>query len=206
MNRPCIVLLGPMATAALCLSLLAREHEPVAMTDDLPPLETFVLQPVAVDDVCLWVPADKAGPVINRSCGLHRNCVYSCLLPAGVEHAKTGNCPPEVARLLAERVARCHEQSLPLTIFNGWQWEYSYSLCQFESVLYDLDPRGGSWEISLEAVLTQTLGSLAGRWMQVSAKDESPRDTRAAAPRSHIEVTAFDSVRIRDGYPKKRQL
>jgi hypothetical protein len=191
---------------AFCFTVLGGEKESSPEPPDLPPVETFIMQPICIDSISAWVPADKSGPNINRGCVARRNCVYSCLLPAGVQHTKTEDCPEAVARLLAEHAWRHHEQNLPLTIFNGWQWEYSYSLCQFESVFYDLDARGGSWESSLEAVLTRTLGTIVGQWVPIPLGARSGAAPRPHALQSRIEISAFNSMRTRDGYPKKRQL
>jgi hypothetical protein len=128
------------------------------------------------------------------------------VLPATVHHTKTEFCPAELARLLAEHTAYYHEQSLPLTIFNGWQWEYSYSLCQFESVTYDLPQRGGCWENSWEAILTQSTGSTSFQWIEVSPLNKFAGKPDSGERRSHIEVKTFNSMRTRDGYPKNRQL
>ena len=206
MNRRCTMVLCGAVVMAFCFAVLARETEGSGDVADLPPVETFILQPICIDSISAWVPADKSGPNINHGCQPQKNCVYSCLLPAGVQHTKTENCPDAVARLLAEHAWRHHEQTLPLTIFNGWQWEYSYSLCQFESVFYDLDARGGSWESSLEAVLTRTLGTIVGQWVPVTAGVRSGAASRPHALESRIEISAFHSMRTRDGYPKKRQL
>lgn len=206
MNRVCVITFGILTSAALCLSTAPKGHEIPSQVCDLPPLETFILQPISVDTVSIWVPADRSGPIINRGCGPQRNSIYSCFLPAGVYHTKAEDCPDGLARMLAEQVAAHYEQTLPLTIFNGWQWEYSCSLCQFESTLYSLAPRGGSWENSLEAVLTRTLGSITGEWVRLPGESDPPVGTHTEAVRSHIEITTFDSVRTRDGYPKIRQL
>jgi hypothetical protein len=154
----------------------------------------------------IWVAADKVGPLINRSCMGQSNRLYSCLLPADVHHTRTTACPDGLARLLAEGAARCHEESVPLTIFDGWQWECSESPCQYESALYDLEPRGDSWEHSLEAVLTRTLGHSTGAWLQLPAASDAPAQVQTDASHSRIEASTFNFMRARDGYPKKRQL
>jgi hypothetical protein len=175
-------------------------------SSQLPPIETFLLQPADLENVSIWVPAEKAGPVINRSCGPKRNRSYSCVLRASVHHTKTKLCPKQVARLLAEYVALYHERSLPLTIFNGWQWEYSYTLCQFESVTYDLPARGGCWENSWEALLSQSVGAANFEWLQISPLCKLADKSEATKAKSLIEVRTFSSVRTRNGYPKERQL
>jgi len=201
---PMILLCGALAAASGPPAIVADSGVPDAL--NVPPLETFVLEPMCVDHVSLWVPADKTGPVINRGCQPQRNCLYSCLLPARVWHDKGELCPPDVARLLAEYTSRYHERTLPLTIFNGWQWEYSYSLCQFDAMQYTLAPRGGSWENSVEAVLTRSMGRIIGTWLQPAATGGAEPNAGVGTLQSHIEVTTFDAMRVRNGYPKKRQL
>ena len=113
---------------------------------DLPAMETFVTEPTIIENVSIWVPAARSGPFINRACVIKENLGFSLVLPASINHQKTGSCPDQTARILAELSSFYHYQSLPLTIFNGWQWEYTYSMCQYESVSYELPRRGGSWE------------------------------------------------------------
>lgn len=185
---------------------LADDNQAASVSPQLPPIETFLLEPIELENISVWVPADKTGPVINRSCQPKNNCSFSCVLPATVHHTKTEFCPKELARLLAEYTAYYHEQSLPLTIFNGWQWEYSYSLCQFESVTYDLPQRGGCWESSWEAILTQSTGSANFEWLQVFPLGKFVGESDGNKQKSRIEVKTFNSTRTRDGYPKKRQL
>lgn len=186
--------------------ILADGDQVTSNSPQLPPIETFLLEPIELENVSVWVPAGKTGPLINRSCRPKKNCSYSCVLPASVDHAKTEFCPKEIARLLAEYTACYHEQSLPLTIFNGWRWEYSYSLCQFESVTYDLPERGGCWENSWEAILTQSTGSADFQWLKVPPSDKFVGKSDRSKQKSSIEVRTFDSMRTRDGYPKKRKL
>ena len=200
--------------AKLCLTVLLLctvvvlpdDNRAESISQSLPPLETFLLEPIEVENVSAWVPAGNSGPLINRSCQPKRNCSFSCVLPATVRHTKTEFSPKEVARLLAERTAHYHEQSLPLTIFNGWQWEYSYSLCQFESVTYNLPQRGGCWEDCWEAILTQSTGSANIQWTQILPSDKSAGTQAGKKQGSQIEVKTFNSMRTRDGYPKERQL
>ncbi|MHC4645623.1 MAG: hypothetical protein ACYTBJ_08970 [Planctomycetota bacterium] len=173
---------------------------------ELPPMETFFLQPIDVETVSYWVPAAKAGPLINRACR-GRDDSFSSVLPAGVQHTKKQGCPEDLARLLAEHTARYHERSMPLTIFNGWQWEYAYSLCQYESVEFRLPSHGGSWESTWETILTQSEGSIGLEWLQVpTTAAGSPCSSAITEPQSSIEVKTFSSMRVRDGYPKERQL
>ena len=121
----------------------------------LPPIEVFCIEPVELENISIWVTAARVGPAINKNCQPQRNCQYSFVLPAGVHHEKTTLCPVETARLIAEHTGFYHKRNLPLTIFDGWRWEYSYSLSPIESGMYDLPQNGGCWENSWEAVLTQ---------------------------------------------------
>jgi hypothetical protein len=93
---------------------------------------------------------------------------------------------------------------LPLTIFNGWQWEYSYSLCEFESVTYDLDNGGGYWENSWEGILTQSSGAICAQWLCVDSSKNVPEETNTLEYQSDIDIKTFSYLRIRNGYPKKR--
>ena len=186
--------------------ILAEDHKSQSDSYQLPAIETFILEPIMLENTSIWIPADKTGPVINRSCRPEIGCSYSCNLHATVHHTKTDHCLEEVARLLAEYTARYHEQSLPLTIFNGWQWEYSYSLCQFKSVTYDLPRRGGCWENSWEAVLIRSTGSVNSQWLRFFPSDKFMDESKSNIQQSNIEVKTFNSMRTRDGYPKKRQL
>ncbi len=206
MQRIRLIMFCGLTSTALCLSAAGQKDEAPPEVPDLPPLETFILEPISIDCIGVWVPADRNGPLINRSCTARRNGIYSTNLSASVHHTRTEACPDALARLLAEYTAPLHVEHLPLTIFNGWQWEYSYSLSQFESMLYDLDARGGSWENALEAVLTRTLGSVAGEWIPVPHEARLSGNVCTDHVQSRIEVITFDSLRTRDGYPKIRQL
>ncbi|MFC1676499.1 hypothetical protein ACFL3G_05490 [Planctomycetota bacterium] len=171
----------------------------------LPSIETLLLEPIELENVSVWVPASKEGPVINRSCRPQKNCSYSSVLPSSVHHTKTETCPDEIGRLLAEYTHLYHEQNLPLTIFNGWQWEYFHSLSQFISIHYNLPRRGGSWEYSCESILTQSSGSVRFQWIHPLVSDDFAKELNNIQ-NSDIEVRTFDFMRARDGYPKKRQL
>jgi hypothetical protein len=191
----------------LCtMVVLPNDNQTGSVSQQLPPMETFLLEPIKVENASAWIPAVNSGLVINRSCQPKRNCLFSCVLPAAVHHTKTEFCPSEVARLLAEQTACYHEQNLPLTIFNGWQWEFSYSLCQFESVTYDLPRRGGCWEGCWEAILTQSIGSADFQWIQVLPSGKPVGTQTSKRQGSRIEIKTFNSIRTRNGYPKERQL
>ena len=190
----------------LLAAVLTICAEAVFAEDGQPAIETILLEPVELENIQLWVTADTTGALINRACTAKTNCPYSFSLPASVVHTKTEGCPDEVARLLAEYAAGSHKGNLPLTIFNGWQWEYSYSLCQFQSVAYDLPRRGGCWENTWEAILTQSTGSISFQWLRIPFAATSGNESTNIVQKSNIEVKTFSSVRTRDGYPKKRQL
>jgi hypothetical protein len=198
---PCLV-----SVSACFAVVLAGNSAEVRATRQLPPIETFVLEPIEIENIAIWVPAGRSGPMINRSCRVQEGCSYTCMLPASVNHSKSERCPEEVARLLAEHTACYHEDGLPLTIFNGWQWEYSYSLGQFESGTYALPERGGCWESSWEAVLTQSTGSAGFQWLHISSAGRLIQEAERSPCKTDIEVRTFNLMRTRDGYPKKRKL
>lgn len=197
---PCL-----LALSVCCIIILKNGYGATSEQQQLPPIETFILNPIELENLCFWAPAGKIGPVINNGCGPKLGCISTCEVPALVNHIKTEACPPEVARLLAEYAACYHERNLPLTIFNGWQWEYPLSLNQYESVSYDLPARGGSWENSWEAIATHSSGSIGFRWIQVSKYSAVMQEQKNITQESKIDVITFDDMRTRDGYPKKRQ-
>ncbi|HUW18899.1 MAG TPA: hypothetical protein VMW16_06315 [Sedimentisphaerales bacterium] len=198
----------------LCLVVLcmyskilpAETEHSTSNLPQLPPIETFLLEPIELEKVSVWVPAAKAGPVINRACQARGNSLYLAGLPVSVNHTKTESCPDEVGRLLAEYTASFHQQDLPLTIFNGWQWEYTYGLSELAPVRYDLPARGGSWENSWEAILTQGVGSVSFQWTRLSASGDSAGHSDGSKEKSNIELRTFSFMRTRDGYPKTRKL
>jgi hypothetical protein len=169
-------------------------------------VEILLLEPVELENICIWVPAVKVGPEINRSCLMRTGYSRSAVLPATVDHTKTESCPEEVARLLAEYTAGYYEKRLPLTILRGWCWEYSYSLSQFESVSFDLPRRGGAWENCWEAILNHSAGHIALQWARISDENNFTAGPDDGTPKSNIEVRTFSSMRTRDGYPKQRKL
>jgi hypothetical protein len=188
-------------TLAVCMATVPAEKNPAIQTFQT--IETIAIEPIELENISLWVPIAKAGPLINRSCHIKESCLYSYELPSSVHHAKSENCPTEVARLLAEYVSACHERGLPLTIFNGWQWEYLDNLNRCESVTYDLPDHGGCWENSWEGILILTAGTIDFKWILNTVR-EKPTN---GAQYSSIRVQTFSSViRTRDGYPQKLQL
>jgi len=172
---------------------------------DLPAIETFVIEPIAIENVSVWIPAAKSGPFINRSCRIKENLTFSSILPASIKHQKTNHCPNQIARILAELTSFFHFQSLPLTIFNGWQWEYTYSMSQYETVSYNLAQRGGSWENCWEVILNLSCGATQIQWLDVESPEKFSIH-KVAPSKSIIKVKTFSSMRTRDGYPKERQL
>jgi hypothetical protein len=171
---------------------------------NLPTIETFVAEPVIIENISIWIPAAKSGPFINRSCHTQENNVFSLVLPASVKHEKMPFCPVQTARILAELTAFYHSQSLPLTILNGWRWEYTYN-CLFESVSYDLIRRGGCWEGCWEAVLNLSCGISSLQWLDIESLEKFSIK-QLPSSESTIKVKTFSSMKTRDGYPKERQL
>ena len=186
-------------------NVFASDKTSEEFDEKLPPMETFIMEPIEIENKSIWVPAAKVGPVINQSCRTKEGSC-SCLLPATVNHSKTDLCPDDVARLLAEQIAGYHEETLPLTILNGWQWEYLYSLGQYESDEYDMEERGGSWENSWEAILTSSVGCLQALWIPVSTSVDVKPKTDGNVNKSNIEIKTFNYMRTRDEYPKIRKL
>jgi len=191
----------------ICSNIIsAANNQPVLNSPQLPPLETFLIEPIKLENISIWVPAARCGPMINRACRPQENRLYSFALPASVRHEKTDLCPDEIARLLVEYTALYYKQTLPLTIVDGWRWEYSSNLAQFEPVTYDLPEHGGCWEDSWEAVLTQSTGLLNCQWLQISEPDKPTVKQINGEQKSNIEINNFSHVRTRNGYPKKRNL
>lgn len=189
-----------LITATLGLSESAK------VVVKLPPMETLCIEPIELENVTVWVPAAKAGPLINQSCRAKGGCDYSFLLPALVKHEKTEQCPGYLAKILAELTSVFHRDSLPLTILNGWQWEFMYSLSQFQAVKYSLPSRGGSWENCWEAVMTVTCAKNRHEWLHIKPTGKYQINESANQTESKIKINSFSHVRTRDGYPKERKL
>ena len=198
--RVCILLILTIAVISTAVLPLRAETNPA-----LPPVEVCIFEPVLIENISIIVPAVKSGPFINRSCRIKENLAFSSSLPASVQHEKKQDCPEAVARILAEMMSSYHSQTLPLTIFNGWQWEYTYSMCQFESVNYNLKNRGGCWEDCWEAALNASYGVSTLQWLEVTPSEIKPIKTESPLE-SDLKVKTFSSMRTRDGYPKERQL
>ncbi len=184
--------------------ITAEETEPKVL--ELLPIETILVEPIGLTNINIWVPAAKAGPFINKGCTEKSGCLYSLALPGSVNHTKSESCPKGIAKELAKYTADYYRGQLPFTIFNGWQWEYSYSLCEFESVTYNLLNWGGSWESSWEAILKIGDGTNNLQWVNVLPSAEFAEKNNGDKRKSNIRIRVFSSVRIRDGYPKKRRL
>jgi hypothetical protein len=165
----------------------------------LPPMETLLIEPIELENISVWVPGAKVGPEI-------KGYSHSALLLATVDHTKREPCPEEVARLLAEHTAGYHAGRLPLTILEGWRWEYSYSVSQFKLASYDLPERGGSWENCWEAVLNESAGSIAAEWVHIYDSSDQTTKPEDCGLKSKIEIRTFSAMRTRNGYPKERKL
>ncbi len=193
-----------LITVLACISVIKGGLNPGRqIEEDSIPLETFLIKPIDVEHLDIWVPAAKVGPMFNRSCRPRLNCSYSANMPADIRHTKQPGSQTQLARLLAEHAASFHKESLPLTIFNGWKWEYSYNLCQYVSVVYDLEENGGSWENSFEAILSITSGSADIVGMAFSPDGRFSFETVNPEQNSNIQVSTFSELGNRYGYPKK---
>ncbi len=197
------LLLLTIIVLLVCISVINAGINPDRkIEDDSIPLETFIIKPIDLEHLDIWVPAAKAGPIFNRSCQPRRNCSYSAAMPANIRHKKKPGSLPQLARLLGEHAASFHKESLPLTIFNGWQWEYSYNLCQYVSEVYDLGEHGGSWENSFEAILSVTGGNADIVSMAFSRDGQLSFETFNPEQNSNIFVSTFSAMGNRYGYPK----
>lgn len=184
---------------------LPQENPSASTAHSWTALETFVLEPMESECIHIWVPAHRSGPIINRACTARTGCLYSCLLPAGVNHTKSSLCPVAAARLVAEYVAPKHEEHLPLTIVDGWRWEYLYSLSRYETASYELAARGGGWDYALEAILVLSEATVRPQWLPGNSVLDSMSRVDRNEMCSTIRVFGFSLVRPRDGYPKIQQ-
>jgi len=189
--------------AAAVLSVESLEAKRASVKP--PPLETFYLEPIELENISIWVPAVKDPPVINRACMPKKNLKTNIFLPDRIRHTKSPGCPNEVARLLAEYTAGYYKQDIPLTIFNGWQWDYHFSLSGYKTFSYDLPARGGAWENCMEAVLTQSIGLGSINSFKVPSLKKLSKGSDNNELNIEICVQIFSSVKTRDGYPKKRK-
>lgn len=197
----------PMLVASLVSYGNPVTETPVSVpSQHLPPIETFVLEPIERTSISIWVPADKSDLFVNRDCRNRDGQMYSCTLPAEVHHTKGGTCLEPISRLLAEHAWRECKKIVPLTIFNGWQWDYHNDMCQYQAFAYDLARRGGSWENALEAILSYYTGRLQGEWLSLYDLTDRSAKTAVTTQQSAIEISTFSNLRTRNGYPKERQL
>jgi hypothetical protein len=194
--------IGVISAPGVSYWFLGQEQYDVSL---LPPLEAFVLDPIEIESVAIWIPADKMGPVINSGCSKTAgDRVYICQFPpTTVKHEKADACPDGIAGLLAEASSVPYKDSLPLTVFNGWQWE-PLTVPAYEEVTYYLSGYGGNWESSWEGILTRSLGSIKGRWLQ-NAPCEGQATENAQGIQSQIDIVSFTSVTTRKDYPKRRR-
>ena len=197
-----------IAVAVICFA--GQMHSKRACADEgntaIGLIETCLTDPIELETVSVWVPAAKVGPLINIGCMPKRDCPFSFELAADVNHSKSNACPDGLARLLAQCAAQYYRESMPLTIFNGWQWEYTYSLCQFQTTTYTLNPHGGNWENSTEAILTLSAGALKLQPFLITDTGRCVSDPNGVQEKSFIEARTFSLMRTRDGYPKSRNL
>jgi len=171
---------------------------------DFPGMETILTEPADLTSLSIWVPAKRAGPFINRACKNKFDCIYTFGLPSGVTHRKGDGCPEGIGRILASySFSYCH-QDIPLVLTDNWKWDYSYSESGYKSAIYDLNRRGGGWEGSWEAILNLGVGDFGYEWFSVLPSGRLKSEGKERAE-SCIEIKTFSSVRLRDGYPKKRK-
>ncbi len=177
-----------------------------ASEENILPIETLIAEPVAFENVNLWVIADEQGPIMNRSCYMKNNCSSSVELKSYIEHTKKDACPPAAALELAMYCQFYHRNDVPLTIADNWQWKCDNILCQFDSSSYDLPGRGGSWQTCLEAVKTITSASSQLEWIDILDNEDFIEKDNGESQRSDIEIRTFSEMRTRDGYPRERKL
>lgn len=186
--------------------LISISYNAWASVENLPPIETLIAEPVAFENVNLWVIADEQGPITNRSCRMRNDCSSSVELKSYIEHTKKDTCPPSVALELAMYCQFYHQNDIPFTIVDNWQWKCDNILCQFDSSIYDLPARGGSWETCLEAVKTITSARGQLEWIDILDNEDFIETDDTQSQRSDIEIRTFSEMRTRDGYPKERKL
>ena len=189
-----------------CLGVIAaNDARPQRHGPESAPIETVLISPIEMEAVEVWAPVAKAGPFVNKGCDPQLNCTFTFAARPKMEHTKDPNCPPGVARLLAEYTAAASHCDLPLTIFNGWQWECVYALGDHQTAIYNLIGEGGSWESSWEAKMRIVCSSAALRYIRISDSGDIIPSADKPAQTSSIELKTFSAARTRDGYPKTRQ-
>ena len=171
-----------------------------------PAIETLIISPIEMETAEIRVPVAKAGPFINEGCDPQLNCTFTFAARPQLRHTKEPNCPPGLATILAEYTSVASQCDVPLTIFNGWQWECLYALGPHQAATYDLIGQGGWWECSWEAKMRIVCSSTALKAIKISedgrivVPEEKPTQT------SNIELITVSDIRTRDGYPKERKL
>jgi len=190
----------------ILVMLFCVSHNGFGAVEKLPPIETMIAEPIAFENVNLWVIADKQGPIINRSCQMRNNCLSSIELKSYIEHTKKDKCSPSVALELARYCHFYHQNDIPLTIIGNWQWKCDDALSQFDTTGYDLPARGGSWQTCMEAVKTITSASSQIEWIDILDNEDFIRKDNSQLQRSDIEIRIFSEMRTRDGYPEERKL
>ena len=188
----------------LCTSLVVL----AANNSEAPPspLKTCIISPIEIETAEILVPIAKAGPFINEGCNPQLNCTFTFSAPPKLNHRKDPNCPPGLAGILAEYTSAASHCDLPLTIFNGWQWECLYALGPRRTAAYDLIGEGGWWECAWEAKMRIICSSAALKTIQISEDWQIVAPQDKPAQTSNIELITFSDIRTRDGYPKERKL
>jgi len=200
-------LLWKLAAVVLTLSgvLWALERIPTQEELTVESLETFVVMPVTVNPISIWVPADAMGP-FSIHCAFRRSSGTSqCQLPASVEHVNTQAGPDGVARGLGDTVCLAQKQDLPLTLVNGWKWDFASPVSQYETFSYDLIGRD-CWENSVEAIMTVVHGQTQGEWFAVELASRKTFADPLPEMKSEITIKNFEKIRSRAGYPKQRSV
>ncbi len=177
-----------------------------ADTPPIPAIETIIIDPIEMETAEIWAPIAKAGPFINEGCDPQLNCTFTFAAPPKLRHTRDPNCPPGLARVLAEYTAAASHSDLPLTIFNGWQWECLYALGPHQAAAYDLIGEGGWWECAWEGKMRIVCSSSALKTIRISEDGAISPPEEESAPTSSIELITFSDIRTRDGYPKEKKL
>lgn len=190
----------------ILILLISVPQNAIAAVKKLPPIEVMISEPMAFENVSLWTIADMQGPITNMSCQVQNDCLSSIELKSYIEHTKNDACPTSVAFELAKYCQLYHQNDIPLTITDNWQWKCDNALSQFDSAGYDLPARGGSWQTCAEAVKTITSAKSQIEWINIlDNKDFSDKDS-TEPQNSNIEIRTFSEMRTRDGYPQETKL
>jgi len=183
----------------------ALERIPTQEELNIAPLETFVIMPVTATPISIWVPADAMGP-FSIHCAFRKSSgISQCQLPANVEHIKSQECPDGVARVLGDTICLTQNKDLPLTLVNGWKWDFASPVSQYETYSYDLVGRD-CWENSVEAIMTEIHGQTQGEWFAAEIATRKTTADPLPAMKSEITIRTFEKIRSRAGYPKQRSV